>query len=321
MEKTLDEKSVMDMLEKIRRGSALKEDLINLLGKERLQKVFEDNMMDRIVDNLIMFGKSHVTHDEMTKEGIIEKKHGEISDFLNLLDGKISGDLYNYYNIKPEFVLSLSEEEREHLAEAFSQGNQTRKHALMSLWANNVQTIASGDEERPDNETTYLYLRIPVKEKALLRKLDELSIKGNNHVGNNVFSEGDYIVFGIYGDDVFSDWLEIAEKPQAKKKGLLEVSVKELKSGADFLRDVMAEKDKSVGELSHIAEEAQDKAIALQQKVDRMENSMTRIKDFVVHKIGRIPFLGKRVLRMMEEELRALPEPNTKIKSTNDDER
>ena len=298
MEKTVDEKSVMDMLEKIKRGSASKEDLINLLGKERLQRVFEDNVIDRIVDNLVMFEKSHVTHDAMTGEGIVEENHGEISDFLNLLDGNISGELYNYYNIKPEFVLELSEEGREHLAEAFAQGNQTRKNALMSLWANNIQTIASGDEDRPDHQTTYLYLRIPVKEKALLRKFDELSIKGNNHVGNNVFSEGDHVIFGIYGDDVFSDWLEIAEKPQTKKNGLLEVSVNELKSSTEFLKNVMAEKDKSVGELSHMAEEAQEKAISLQQKVDKMEDSMARIKDFVVHKIGKIPFLGKRVLRI-----------------------
>lgn len=310
MEETVDEKSVRDMIEKIRKGFATNEDLVNLLGKERLEKIFEDNAIDKIINNLIKFNQSHVMYSETSGKEIGKESHGEISDFLNLLNGKISGNLYNYYNIKPEFVLRLSEEERENLAEAFSQGNQDRKDALMSLWDNNIQTIASGDEEeRANNEKTYLYLRVPVGDKSTLRKFDEISIKGNNQVGNSLSVDGDYIVFGVYGENVFRDWLEIAGKTQAKKQGLLELSVDELKNGSDILKDVMDEKNKSVAELSDIAEEAQEKAINLQQRMDRMENSMARIKNFVVHRIGKIPFLGKKVLRMMEEETRSLPEP------------
>lgn len=52
----------------------------------------------------------------------------------------------------------------------------------------------------------------------------------------------------------------------------------------------------------------QEEIVALSQKYDKLCDKHGKLKDFVVHKIGKIPFLGRRVLKMMEQETKALPE-------------
>ena len=52
----------------------------------------------------------------------------------------------------------------------------------------------------------------------------------------------------------------------------------------------------------------QEEIEVLSQKYDKLLGKHGKLKDFVVHKIGKIPFLGRRVLKMMEQETKALPE-------------
>ena len=57
----------------------------------------------------------------------------------------------------------------------------------------------------------------------------------------------------------------------------------------------------------------QDEQEKLQQKYNKLYETHGRLKNFVVHKIGKIPFLGRRILKMMENEVKALPEGNSKV--------
>lgn len=52
----------------------------------------------------------------------------------------------------------------------------------------------------------------------------------------------------------------------------------------------------------------QEEIEVLSEKYDELRGKHGKLKDFVVHKIGKIPFLGRRILKMMEQEIKALPE-------------
>ena len=61
-----------------------------------------------------------------------------------------------------------------------------------------------------------------------------------------------------------------------------------------------------VGVKTYVAK--QEEKENLQQKYDKLYETHGRLKNFIVRKIGKIPFLGRRVLKLMETEVRALPE-------------
>ncbi len=41
----------------------------------------------------------------------------------------------------------------------------------------------------------------------------------------------------------------------------------------------------------------------MQEKYDNLKERYGRVRNFVVNRIGKIPFVGKRVLHMLEEDL------------------
>ena len=68
-----------------------------------------------------------------------------------------------------------------------------------------------------------------------------------------------------------------------------------------ILTDVI---NRGQGEITRLEEENE----ALKQKYDKLHEANGRLKNFVVHRIGKIPFLGRRVLKLMNAEVKALPE-------------
>lgn len=70
----------------------------------------------------------------------------------------------------------------------------------------------------------------------------------------------------------------------------------------------LEEEKKENEELSGALEKKQEEKENLQQKYDKLYETHGRLKNFIVRKIGKIPFLGRRVLKLMETEVRALPE-------------
>ena len=91
-------------------------------------------------------------------------------------------------------------------------------------------------------------------------------------------------------------------------------TAREHKEQADKNEAVLRESyEKEIKELSSKLEKEQEENEVLQQKYDKLYETHGRLKKFVVHKIGKIPFLGRRVLKMMENEVRALPEGNSQV--------
>ena len=75
-----------------------------------------------------------------------------------------------------------------------------------------------------------------------------------------------------------------------------------------YISKKLEEEKKENEELSGALEKKQEEKENLQQKYDKLYETHGRLKNFIVRKIGKIPFLGRRVLKLMETEVRALPE-------------
>lgn len=278
---------VLKMVDKIREGKATKQDLINLIGKEKLEAIFDPYTVDLIMNNLISKNQIYVNDDK----GVgIEALEG-------LLNKKITGKLFTFYTVKPEYVLSLPPEEQEHLAESFSEGNSTQKEALLTLWKNGVETMGCGDHTRDGNSTDYVYIKIPLDNPGLIKRMGRVVSQGENYIDLDIIMpiEDKKLTFPIYGNTVYDDIIEEFQKEPPKKRDFTDLMIGQV---IQQQKEIEASQDK-------------DKKIAnLQDRVLRLSDSLSRVKNFVVHKIGKIPFLGKRVLRMMNEEIKGLPTPS-----------
>ena len=73
-----------------------------------------------------------------------------------------------------------------------------------------------------------------------------------------------------------------------------------------ILTDVI---NRGQGEINRLEEENE----ALKQKCDKLYETNGRLKNFVVHRIGKIPFLGRRILKLMNAEVKALPKTTDKL--------
>ena len=66
------------MVDKIREGKATKQDLINLIGKEKLEAIFDPYTVDLIMNNLISKNQIYVNDDKgvgiEALEGLLNKR-------------------------------------------------------------------------------------------------------------------------------------------------------------------------------------------------------------------------------------------------------
>ena len=278
---------VLGMVDKIRQGKATKSDLVNLLGKEKLEAIFDDYTINLICKSLIY--RRQVYYNDDGKVGI--------DDLEGLLNKKIKGNLFTFYNVKPEYILSLPPEEQERLAEAFAEGNPSQKEALMTLWKNGIETLGCGDHNRDGNSEDYIYLKVQLDNTELVKRMERVVSQGENHIDTDIIMpiKDGKLTFPILGNTVFSDIVEEFQQKPPKEKAFTDFMIcqvinqqKEIEKGQG--------KDKEIEELQH--------------KVLKLSDALSRVKDFIAHKIGKIPFIGQRVLRMMNEEIKRLPSPS-----------
>ena len=256
--------------------------------------------------------------------------------------------------MKPEYIISLPPEEQEHMAESISEGNIDLKNALMTLWKNGIETKACGGVRTKEEETPYIYVNVSLKNSDILGRLNNITQKGENYLDLCFDAGDDSLDIVIKGENVYQDVVEEFQKASPKKsildflanEQILTINIldkhiensqksmytdedveeiilntaREHKEQADKNEAVLRESyEKEIKELSSKLEKEQEENEVLQQKYDKLYETHGRLKNFVVHKIGKIPFLGRRVLKMMENEVRALPEGNSQVDNSDVD--
>ena len=340
-----DEKAILKKVDEIRAEKADAKELLALIGGDELEKIFEKYSIEAIIDTLIQEKKTH---------SLYEDDENGLTELEGLLNKKITGKLGKFYMMKPEYIISLPPEEQEHMAESISEGNIDLKNALMTLWKNGIETKACGGVRTKEEETPYIYVNVSLKNSDILGRLNNITQKGENYLDLCFDAGDDSLDIVIKGENVYQDVVEEFQKASPKKsildflanEQILTINIldkhiensqksmytdedveeiilntaREHKEQADKNEAVLRESyEKEIKELSSKLEKEQEENEGLQQKYDKLYETHGRLKNFVVHKIGKIPFLGRRVLKMMENEVRALPEGNSQVDNSDVD--
>ncbi len=334
-----DEKAILKKADEVRNNEADTKELFDLIGGDELERIFEKGAIETILDTLVQEKKTH---------SLYEDDENGLTELEGLLNKKITGKLGKFYMMKPEYIISLPPEEQEHMAESISEGNIDLKNALMTLWKNGIETKACGGVRTKEEETPYIYVNVSLKNSDILGRLNNITQKGENYLDLCFDAGDDSLDIVIKGENVYQDVVEEFQKASPKKsildflanEQILTINIldkhiensqksmytdedveeiilntaREHKEQADKNEAVLRESyEKEIKELSSKLEKEQEENEVLQQKYDKLYETHGRLKNFVVHKIGKIPFLGRRVLKMMENEVRALPEGNSQV--------
>lgn len=340
-----DEEAILKKADEVRNNEADTKELFDLIGGDELERIFEKGAIETILDTLVQEKKTHPLYDE-NKNGLAELE--------GLLNNKITGELGKFYMMKPEYIMSLSVEEQEHMAESISEGNENLKTALLTLWKEGIETEACGGVRTSQKETPYIYVKVPLKNTYILERLNNIIQKDENYLDLCINEEDESLGVVIKGESIYQDVVEEFQKASPKKsildflanEQILTINIldkhiensqksmytdedveeiilntaREHKEQADKNEAVLRESyEKEIKELSSKLEKEQEENEVLQQKYDKLYETHGRLKNFVVHKIGKIPFLGRRVLKMMENEVRALPEGNSQVDNSDID--
>lgn len=307
----LDQEKILAETRSIRDGKENKEDLKELLGGEELNKIFEEQTIATIQNSILESNKVHLLLEEQEGFNILE----------GLLNKKITGNLGKFYNIKPEYILSLNSEEQAKLAHTFAEGEPDLEELLKQLWSQQIRTNACAGEK----DEAYLYVTFPKKDINNISRMANVSENTNAKVSISTYE--DDISVTLYGKrpDLYKDLLTEFEKKAEPNK-----FISELMTALEFEKEIVEARTRSenFGEytkeeveeiLENTTEELhnqhQEEQEKLQQKYNKLYETYGRLKHFVVHKIGKVPFLGRRILKMMENEIKALPEGNLQHKN------
>ena len=310
----LDKQKILAQIEEIRKGKSDRSKLKELLGGEELKEIFDEDTISSLEEVLIETDKIHNSLSEQENFTTLE----------GLLNKKILGNLGEFYNIKPEFILTLPKEEQAKLAHTFAEGDKELEELLQKLWEKNVKTIACGGKR----EDAYLRVKLPKKDSENLTRMEAVSNKEENEV--DIFTYENEITITVYGkkQELYKDVLAEYNKDKKTNKFIeklidsMEDFIKPVEEKSknmyseEYVEELVTETAKELYEqyqeekktLESTINKKQEEIEVLSQKYDKLLGKHGKLKDFVVHKIGKIPFLGRRVLKMMEQETKALPE-------------
>ena len=321
---SLDKEKILAEARKIRAGKEDRSKLKELIGGKELEEVFDEQTISKLQDELVKSSKVHEFLEEQEGFDILE----------GLLNKQVIGNLGKFYNIKPEYILSLNPEEQAKLAHTFAEGEPDLEELLKKLWLQNIKTNACAGEK----DEAYLYVTFPKNDIVNISRMEEVSSNTEAVVKINTF-EGD-ISITLYGKrpDLYKDLL--AEFSKEEKPNQF---IKELIYTMDFEREVAEAKAKIENSSEYSEEEVQEilenttkelhdqyeeeKQIltdeinrgqeevaklqaeneTLKQRYTKLYEKHGKLKNFVVHRIGKIPFLGRRVLKLLDTEIKALP--------------
>lgn len=322
---SLDKEKILAEVKKIQEGKEDQSELKELIGGKELEEVFDEQTISKLQDVLIRTNKVHDLLEEQESFDVLE----------GLLNKRITGNLGKFYNIKPEYILSLEPEEQAKLAHTFAEGEPDLEELLKKLWSQNIKTNACAGEK----DNAYLYVTFSKSDINNISRMEEVSSKAETDVDITTYEDSISITLHGKKPDLYKDLLaefRKEDKPNQFIKELMdsmaferevaEATVRNKRSGKyseEVVEEIIANTAKELhdqhegekkiltdvinrgqGEITRLEKENE----ALKQKYDKLHEANGRLKNFVVHRIGKIPFLGRRVLKLMNAEVKALPE-------------
>lgn len=212
----LDEKQIIETAEKVKNGILPKETLKELLGGERLDDIFDSRTQQAILDNIINNGKLH--------KMILNGNGLDILD--GLLNNQVSGNLSDFYMIKPDYILQLPPEQQRNMANSISGDRQDLSLVLQNLWSKGIRTEACTTKSSDNIPMLQLNIKeSEIEKQDIVQQLYEQSdIKGYAFYNY----QAKYFCINLSGNNLYN-YLQDGNIPpsQNEKANIFEASIRD----------------------------------------------------------------------------------------------
>lgn len=255
----LNEKQILETAERVKNGTAPKEELKELLGGERLNDIFDSKTQEAIFDNIINNGKLH---------NMISSGNG-LDILESLLNNQVSSNLSDFYMIKPEYILQLPQEQQRNMADSISGGRQDLSLALQNLWSKGIRTEAC--TTKSSDNIPMLQLNIKeneVEKQDIIRQLYEQSdIRGSAFYD---YQAKDFHI-NLEGNNLYN-YLQDGNIPlsQTEKTNIFEASIKD---SLQFSEEMYTSYSQNGIDTTELRKEIISERKSLQEISNRIEHS------------------------------------------------
>lgn len=344
----LDEEAILKKVDEIRAEKADSKELLALIGGDELEKIFEKYSIEAIIDTLIQEKKTHSLYEddengltelegllnkkitgklgkfymmkpeyiislppeeqehmaESISEGNIDLKNALMTLWKNGIETKACGGVRTKEEETPYIYVNVSLKNSDILGRLnnITQKGENYLDLCFDAGDDSLDIVIKGENVYQD--VVEEFQKEPPKKNILDFLADEQLLTSTvlaKHIENNQqlkYTEKDVEEIVL---DTAKEHKEQADRNEALLRERYENEIRRLSKKLE-------EEKKENEELSGALEKKQEEKENLQQKYDKLYETHGRLKNFIVHKIGKIPFLGRRVLKLMETEEKALPE-------------
>lgn len=315
----LNEKAILEEAQRLaKEGKYASDELFKLLGGEELYVFFDEMAVNALMKNLVEKNKIHTLHEGDTTG---------IDIISGLLNKNITGNMEAFYSINPEYVFMLDEEQQANLAKSFTDGNKDLEELLKKVWSRGIKTHACGGQ----SECAYLYVGIPENQISDIIKFKNVSERTNYNIGIGRSREGKYLNMSIYGekDVLYKELLDELKKEEIdcsqnfiskiiSAYSEQEFTYTEDDKNAKYTEKQWKEREKEfelileediqnymniINQLEQENEELNKKCSNVEDKYSDLKTRFLEVRTFIKERIGRIPFLGRKVLKELKDQL------------------
>ena len=170
---SLDEEKIWRVTQKILNRELTDDALKPLLGGKKLNEIFDLQTQQVIFHTIVTKGKIHNMINDGTGFYLLD----------GLINNQICGDLSDFYMIKPDYILSLPEEQQKNMADSISNGREDLCLTLLNLWSKGIKTEACTTKDS-DNIPM---LQLIVKENEIEKQKMIQQIYEQNNIRGDAF--------------------------------------------------------------------------------------------------------------------------------------
>jgi len=291
----LDENKILDEIQKLSsQGLSRSDTLFELLGGEYLNDIFDQHTIESIMRSFV---NNNQLHPLVNGTGI---------DVLEgLLNKEIIGDMEQFYNLKPEYILTLSPEQQVLMAKALAGKNKSQEEVLIASWEKGLKTCACGGE----SEHRYMMFEVDSDNANQVAIMQQIS--GCCDGKMQIFLDKGKLEVTFYGEgEEFYDKMKDAIKLERQPDMFTVTLLGAVNDNNDFSQSIIDGKENEIRQLSQTLEETLEENVNLQNENQALKNKIANIKEWITKRLAKIPLVGKAILRSMEKEENLLQEKN-----------
>lgn len=291
----IDENKIFEEIQKLRlQGLSKSDTLFELLGGDMLNGIFDQQTIDSIMRSFV---NNNQLHPLVAGSGI---------DVLEgLINKEIIGDLEQFYNLKPEYILTLPTEQQALMAKSLAGENKAQEELLISAWAKGLKTCACGGE----SEHQYMMFEVDSNDSQKVAIMQQISKACDDKVSISL-SEGN-ITVSFYGEEqnFYSKITSVINEERQPDKFICAL-LEAVDDNNSFKSGIIESKNNQIEELNQTLEETLEENVNLHQENQMLKTNLANVREWITKRLVKIPLVGKTILKSMEKEQKLLQGKN-----------